>query len=38
MDPILALHRNNVLQWDREDDAREDDADDAMVAAAKTRY
>ena len=35
MDPILALHRNNVLQWDREDDAREDDANDAMVAAAK---
>jgi hypothetical protein len=35
MDPILALHRNNAEQWDREDDAREDDADDAMVAAAK---
>ena len=35
MDPILALHRNNTLQWDREDDAREDGAGDAMVAAAK---
>jgi hypothetical protein len=35
MDPILALHHNNVLQWNREDDAREDDGDDAMVAAAK---
>ena len=35
MDPILALHRNNALQWDREDDAREGQADDAMVAAAK---
>jgi hypothetical protein len=35
MDPILALHRSNALQWDREDDAREDGADDAMVAAAK---
>ena len=35
MDPILVLHRNNTLQWDREDDARKDHADDAMVAAAK---
>jgi hypothetical protein len=35
MDPILALHRSNALQWDREDDAREHHADDAMVAAAK---
>jgi hypothetical protein len=35
MDPILALHRSNALQWVREDDAREDQADDAMVAAAK---
>ncbi len=35
MDPILALHRSNALQWDREDDARVDQADDAMVAAAK---
>jgi hypothetical protein len=35
MDPIVALHRNNREQWDREDDARRDNADDAMVAAAK---
>jgi hypothetical protein len=35
MDGILALHRNNALQWDREDDARKDAANDAMVAAAK---
>ena len=35
MDTILALHRNNAEQWDREDDARGDNADDAMVAAAK---
>jgi hypothetical protein len=35
LDQILALHRNNAEQWDREDDARKDDADDAMVAAAK---
>jgi uncharacterized protein DUF4254 len=35
MDPILALHRNNREQWDREDDARRDNADDARVAAAK---
>ena len=35
MDPILALHRSNAMQWDREDDAREDHADDAAVAAAK---
>jgi hypothetical protein len=35
MDSIAALHRNNVEQWDREDDARRDPADDARVAAAK---
>jgi len=35
MDPILALHRSNAVQWDREDDARANQADDAMVAAAK---
>jgi hypothetical protein len=35
MDPILALHRNNGQQWDREDDARKLGADDAMVAEAK---
>jgi hypothetical protein len=35
IDPILALHRSNAEQWDREDDARKDNADDAMVAAAK---
>ena len=35
MDPILALHRSNAVQWDREDDARANRADDAMVAAAK---
>ncbi len=35
LDPVLALHRNNAKQWDREDDARRDDADDAMVASAK---
>jgi Protein of unknown function (DUF4254) len=35
MDAVLALHRNNAEQWDREDDARKDTADDAMVAAAK---
>jgi len=35
MAAILALHRNNAEQWDREDDARKDTADDAMVAAAK---
>lgn len=35
MDPILALHRSNVLQWAREDDAREDQADDAVIASAK---
>ena len=35
MDQILSLHRNNALQWAREDDARRDDADDALVAAAK---
>jgi hypothetical protein len=35
MDPIVALHRNNHEQWDREDDVRRDNADDARVAAAK---
>lgn len=35
IDPILALHRSNAEQWDREDDARKDNADDARVAAAK---
>lgn len=35
MDPILALHANNAEQWNREDDARRDQADDAVVAAAK---
>ena len=35
MDPILALHANNAQQWNREDDARRDAADDAVVAAAK---
>ncbi len=35
MDPILALHRSNAEQWDREDDARRDHADDAKLAAAK---
>ncbi|MGH3577915.1 MAG: DUF4254 domain-containing protein, partial [Mycobacterium sp.] len=35
MGPILALHRNNSEQWDREDDARRGEADDARVAAAK---
>jgi hypothetical protein len=32
---ICALHRNNAEQWDREDDARRDQADDAKLAAAK---
>jgi hypothetical protein len=35
MDLIVALHRNNREQWDREDDVRRDNADDARVAAAK---
>jgi Protein of unknown function (DUF4254) len=35
IDAVLALHRNNAEQWEREDDARKDAADDAMVAAAK---
>jgi hypothetical protein len=34
MDPILALHRSNAEQWDREDDARSDQ-EDAVVAQAK---
>ena len=33
--PILALHRSNAEQWDREDDVRKDHGDDALVAAAK---
>jgi Protein of unknown function (DUF4254) len=32
---ILDLHRNNTRQWNREDDARRDPGDDALVAAAK---
>jgi hypothetical protein len=32
---LLGLHRNNVEQWNREDVARRDDADDGAVAAAK---
>ncbi len=32
---FCALHRNNREQWDREDDARRDNADNARVAAAK---
>jgi hypothetical protein len=32
---LLALHRNNVDQWRREDVTRRPDADDATVAAAK---
>ncbi|HLN17222.1 MAG TPA: DUF4254 domain-containing protein [Acidimicrobiales bacterium] len=35
MDPILALHANNAEQWNAEDDARREGADDAVVAAAK---
>jgi hypothetical protein len=35
MEPILALHRSNGEQWVREDDARRDQADATMVAAAK---
>jgi Protein of unknown function (DUF4254) len=35
MDLVVALHHNNANQWTREDDARRDDADDVMVAAAK---
>ncbi|HEV3281518.1 MAG TPA: DUF4254 domain-containing protein [Acidimicrobiales bacterium] len=35
MDAILALHRSNREQWDREDDARRRGAEDAVVAAAK---
>jgi Protein of unknown function (DUF4254) len=34
-DLIIALHRNNCRQWDREDDARGVGADDPVVAAAK---
>ena len=32
---LLGLHQNNALQWDREDAARRDDADDHAVADAK---
>ena len=32
---LLGLHHNNALQWDREDAARRDDADDRAVADAK---
>ena len=32
---LLALHRNNIEQWSREDATRRDDADDTTVAAAK---
>ena len=32
---LLGLHHNNVVQWNREDAARGDQADDRAVAAAK---
>jgi hypothetical protein len=32
---LLGLHENNALQWDLEDAARRDDADDRAVAGAK---
>ena len=32
---LLGLHHNNVVQWNREDAARRDDADDRAVADAK---
>jgi hypothetical protein len=32
---LLELHHNNVVQWNREDAARRDQADDRSVAAAK---
>ena len=32
---LLGLHENNARQWDREDAARRDDADDRAVADAK---
>jgi hypothetical protein len=32
---LLGLHHNNALQWDREDAARRDDAEDRAVADAK---
>ena len=32
---LLALHHNNVVQWNREDATRHDQADDRAVAAAK---
>jgi hypothetical protein len=34
-EPVLALHRNNRSQWDREDDARADPEDDGILASAK---
>jgi hypothetical protein len=33
--PLLALHENNIEQWNLEDVARRDAADDSAVAAAK---
>jgi Protein of unknown function (DUF4254) len=35
MELVCTLHRNNTAQWDREDDARRGQSDDAGVAAAK---
>ena len=32
---IVALHDNNLVQWDREDAARRDGSDDLALAAAK---
>ena len=32
---LRGLHENNALQWDREDAARRDNADDRAVADAK---
>jgi hypothetical protein len=32
---LLGLHHNNIVQWNREDAARRDRADDRAVAAAK---
>jgi Protein of unknown function (DUF4254) len=33
--PILALHRSNAEQWDREDDVRKNPGNDGLIAAAK---
>jgi hypothetical protein len=33
--PLLALHENNIEQWNREDTVRRDVSDDRAVAAAK---